>query len=75
MPVTPTTSADNAGVEDTAAIDRLVGEGTKEGNYLDAIFHIKYAHNPDKLAGWLTAYHLERAPKHAKKEDKAKPTQ
>jgi hypothetical protein len=33
----------------------------------DAIFRVRYAHNPDKLAGWLTASHLERAPQAKKK--------
>ena len=61
-------NADDQGVENTAAIGRLVDEGTKECNYLDAIFHNVYARNPDKLRAWLSASHLERAPQRAKKD-------
>ena len=57
--------ADNNSVENTAAISRLVDEGMKECNHLDAIFHNVYTHNADKLTAWLSASHLERVPKHA----------
>jgi len=52
-------------VENTAAINRLVTDGMKECNYLDAIFHNVYSHNPDKLRAWMSASHLERAAQHA----------
>jgi hypothetical protein len=58
-------NADNEGAENTAAIGRLVHDGMKECNYLDAIFHNVYVRNPDMLRGWLSASHLERAPQHA----------
>ncbi len=58
-------NADSDGVENTAAIGRLVAEGMKECNYLDAIFHNVYSHNPDKLRAWMSASHLERASKSA----------
>ena len=57
--------ADNDSVENTAAINRLVTDGMKECNYLDAIFHNVYSHNPDKLRAWMSASHLERASKSA----------
>ncbi len=58
-------NADNEGAENTAAIGRLVRDGMKECNYLDAIFHNVYVRNPDMLRGWMSASHLERAPQHA----------
>jgi hypothetical protein len=57
--------ADNDSVENTAAISRLVDEGMKECNHLDAIFHNVYTHNADKLTAWLSASHLQRVAKHA----------
>ena len=60
-------SGDQGGVENTAALGRLAKEGMKESNYLDAIMQAKYARNPDKLRGWQSASHLERAPQRAKK--------
>ena len=60
-------SGDQGGVENTAALGRLAKEGMKESNYLDAIMQAKYARNPDKLRGWQSASHLERAPVRAKK--------
>jgi hypothetical protein len=58
-------NADNDSVENTAAISRLVDEGMKECNHLDAIFHNVYTHNADKLTAWLSASHLQRVAKHA----------
>ena len=58
-------NADSEGVKNTAAIGRLVSDGMKECNYLDAIFHNVYSHNPDKLRAWMSASHLERASKSA----------
>jgi len=60
-------NADNEGVKNTAAIGRLVSDGMKESNYLDAIFHNVYARNAEKLRAWLSASHLERAPQREKK--------
>jgi hypothetical protein len=60
-------SGDQGGVENTAALGRLAREGMKESNYLDAIMRAKYSRNPDKLRGWESASHLERAPVRAKK--------
>jgi hypothetical protein len=50
----------NDGVKNTAAIGRLISEGTKECSYLDAIFRNIYTRNPDQLRAWLSASHLER---------------
>ncbi len=59
-------TGDNAGVEDTAAIIRLVAEGMKECQFLDAIYHNIYRRNPDKLAAWISANNVEDAPKKKK---------
>ncbi len=55
------------GVASTSAIGRLIKEGMKEVNYLDAIMNNKYARNADKLRAWNSASHIERAPVRAKK--------
>jgi len=60
-------SDDNEGVASTAAVGRLIRDGMKEVNYLDAILHNKYARNPDKLRAWQSASHIERAPQREKK--------
>ena len=54
------------GVENTAALGRLSKQGMKESVYLNAIMRVKYKGNSDKLRGWESASHLERAPKKAK---------
>jgi hypothetical protein len=54
-------------VGSTAAIDQLIGDGMKEVNYLDAIMHVKYARNAEKMRAWLSASHIERAPQREKK--------
>jgi hypothetical protein len=66
-------NADNEGVQNTAAIGRLVSEGMKECNYLDAIFHNVYARNAEKLRAWLSASHLERAPQREKTSEPPTP--
>lgn len=60
-------TGDEKGVENTAALERLTRDGMKESVYLDAIMRAKYARNSDKLRGWETASHLDRAPIRAKK--------
>ncbi len=54
------------GVENTAALGRLTKLGMKASTYLDAIMQVKYKGNSDKLRGWESASHLERAPQKAK---------
>lgn len=54
-------------VGSTTAIDTLIASGMKEVNYLDAIMHVKYARNADKLRAWMSASHIERAPQREKK--------
>ena len=66
-------NTDEAGTENTAALGRLTRDGMKESAYLDAIMRAKYARNSDKLRGWETASHLERAPVRAKKPAPAQP--
>jgi len=54
-------------VKGTSAIGRLIREGMKSVNYLDAIMHNKYSRDADKLRAWLSASHIERAPQREKK--------
>jgi len=54
------------GVENTAAVGRLIRAGMKEVIYLNAIMHNKYARNPDKLRAWESASRIERAPQREK---------
>ena len=58
---------DEEGVASTAAVGRLIKDGMKEVNYLDAIMHNKYSRDPDKLRAWQSASHIERAPQREKK--------
>jgi hypothetical protein len=48
------------GVGSTATIGSLIGQGIKAVNTLSAIMHNKYAGQPDKMAAWQTASHVER---------------
>jgi hypothetical protein len=50
-------------VGSTAVINPLIQKGMKASNVLDAIMHNKYSTQPDKLAAWLSASHIERDPK------------
>jgi hypothetical protein len=54
------------GVGNTATIGSLIAQGMKALTTLDAIMHNKYASQPDKMAAWLTAAHIERAPQSEK---------
>ena len=61
-------TADNAqnekdresGVGNTAVISPLIQQGMKAVTTLDAVMHNKYSSQPDKMAAWLTASHIER---------------
>ena len=61
-------TADNAqhekdresGVGSTAAVSPLIQTGMKAVTTLDAVMHNKYSSQPDKMAAWLTASHIER---------------
>ena len=55
-------------VESTAAISPLVKKGMAALNTLDAIMNNKYGSNPEKLAAWTSASHIERDPKKAVKK-------
>ena len=50
-------AAATGGLEDAAK--RLM----KNGKKLDSVVNIKYSNNPQKLAAWTVAHHLEKAPK------------
>jgi len=62
-------------IASTSAIGRLIKDGMKEVNYLDAIMNNKYARDADKLRAWNSASHIERAPVRAKKTPAPAPAQ
>jgi hypothetical protein len=53
-------------VEATATLDDAVDEGVDVVEELNAIMRVKYADKPGVLAEWISASHVERAPKRAK---------
>ena len=53
-------------VASTASVGSLIQDGMKEITYLDAIMHNKYGANPDTMAAWMSASHIERDPQRAK---------
>lgn len=57
-------SGRETGVASTSAIARLVRDGMKEVNYLDAIVRNKYKGNADRLRAWESASRIERAAVH-----------
>jgi hypothetical protein len=59
-------SGNEKSVGNTAAIGALIADGMKEVTYIDAIAHNKYGAQPDKMAAWQTASHVERDPQRAK---------
>lgn len=65
--ITDAQAAMESGSEDrvgnTAAISPLIQQGMKALNTLDAIMHNKYSTQPEKMAAWTTASHIERDPK------------
>lgn len=56
------------GVENTALINQLIQQLNAEVTELDTIMHNKYVGQPEKLAAWISASHVERAPRHKKNE-------
>lgn len=50
-------------VEATAAIDKLIEGGMTAVRELDPIVRNIFANEPAKLAAWLSASHVERAPR------------
>ena len=61
-------------VGNTAAISPLIQQGMKALNTLDAIMHNKYSAQPDKMAAWNSASHIERDPQKAKVKPVPTPT-
>ena len=53
------------GILSTEQISQLVNQGKVQRNLLDAIFQTVYANNPEKLAAWASASHVEHRPHHA----------
>ena len=47
----------------TAEMSAKVRQGMIKVRILDGIVKNKYANNPGKLAAWLSASHVEKAPK------------
>lgn len=63
------TSADSGGEQRAAATGGLLDaakRGMDVSRKLDSIIKIKYQTNPQKLAAWRVASHLEKAPKYKK---------
>lgn len=59
-------NADTGAGEQSAAVEGLrdaARRGMTNANKLNAVVRIKYQHNPQKLAAWTVASHLEREPK------------
>jgi hypothetical protein len=52
------------GVLSTEEINQLVNQGRVQRNLLGAIFLTVYASNPQKLAAWVSASHVEHSPHH-----------
>jgi hypothetical protein len=65
-------SGDQESVASTAAVGRLIREGMKEVNYLNAIMHNKYSRDAEKLRAWKSASHIERTERPTKKAASAK---
>ena len=55
------------GMGNTAVINPLIRKGKNAVATLDAIMHNKYSGQPDKLAAWTGASHVERDPHRKKK--------
>jgi hypothetical protein len=53
------------GVLSTEEINQLVNQGRVQRDLLGAIFQTVYAANPQKLAAWSSASHVEHTPHHA----------
>ena len=53
------------GVLSTEEIAQLVSQGRVQRDLLGAIFRTVYASNPQKLAAWVSASHVEHSPHHA----------
>lgn len=61
------------GVENTAAIDTLLGQAQSVITRLDAAIQNKYSRDPDKLAAWKSASHTERPAKKSKTPEPVTP--
>jgi hypothetical protein len=58
-----TTSGRSAHVAATAAIDDLIEDGMKYLRQLDTVVRNIFADDPASLAAWISASHVERAPR------------
>jgi hypothetical protein len=61
-------------VGNTAIISPLIRQGMKAINTLDAIMHNKYSAQPDKMAAWTSASHIERDPQRNNSQPTPAPT-
>ena len=52
------------GVENTALVESLLGQINFEIAELDTIMHNKYTGQPEKIAAWVSASHVQRAARH-----------
>ncbi|PYS49274.1 MAG: hypothetical protein DMF68_10495 [Acidobacteria bacterium] len=60
-------------VNATATIDDLIEQGMKIVRQLDPIMRNLFEDNPGKLAAWLSASHVERAPRRKAKQQQTSP--
>ena len=61
-------------IGNTAVISPLIQQGMKAVNTLDAIMHNKYSAQPDKMAAWTSASHIERDPQRNNPQPAPTPT-
>ena len=61
------------GVESTAELTALLGEGQKLMLHLDAVMNNKYRGVPQKLREWQSASHVERSPRYTQAEPTVTP--
>ncbi|MDQ3820536.1 MAG: hypothetical protein M3362_23035, partial [Acidobacteriota bacterium] len=60
-------------VNATATIDDLIERGMRIVRQLDPIMRNLFEESPGKLAAWLSAAHVERAPQRRAKAEQAHP--
>lgn len=60
--------AHEQGAGSTGGLKAAIARLDKNSKKLDAVNRIKYRNNPQKLAAWMIASHLERPPKKKKNE-------
>jgi hypothetical protein len=67
------TSGRSAQVAATAAIDNLIEDGMRHLRQLDTVVRNVFADDPASLAAWISASHVERAPRSRKQPGSTPP--